>query len=380
MRLPRLRKSLVALLLGVFSLLCAVIVGNRAYRRAIEETHKHYYRNYLEQAEMLAAVVTLMDDEPDDAVAEAIKTVWKSSKDRPKDAALCVLDQDMRHVLHVFNDHIEKHLHHSEPQEKKILATRIKMLLGDEQVYAGPYTSLDGEEQMAVFVSIPIKNWFVFIHRAKSLLIAEIHAEMQPWVIGFVVVCGVLMPGSLTFLYLVFRRSEILRSETEQSLKESQRKYQAIFEQTISCVFVCELLFDENGNPNDYVILEANSATELNLGRTVSDVCNRKISEFIPASDVREVIEVYAGVIEEQKPVRFEKYFPFKDQYLEIEACPMGGRMFALLITDVGKRKGVEAELVEKEMLLRSIIEGTEDAVFVKDLQGKILAGQLRRS
>ena len=363
----------MALLLGVFSLLCALIVGYGAYRRAIEETHNYYCRNYLERAKILASIVTLMEDEPDNVVAEAIETVWRSSTNYPKDAVLCLIDQDMRHLLHISGNHIESHSHHSQPQEKKLLATRIKALLGGKRFYVGPYTSLDGEEQIAAFVSIPTKNWFVVIHLSKPLLISEVRSGMQPWVIGFLVICGVLMPGSLALLYRVFRRSEILRCKTEDSLRESRRKYQAIFEQTISCVFVCELLFDVNGNPDDYIILEANSATELNLGRTVADVCNRKISEFLPAGDVKAVIDVYAEVVEKQKPVRFEMYFAFKDQYLEIEACPMGGRMFALLITDVGKRKRVETKLAEKEMLLSSIIEGTEDAVFVKDLQGKYL-------
>jgi len=142
---------------------------------------------------------------------------------------------------------------------------------------------------------------------------------------------------------------------TEQALRESERKYRHLFEYMVTGFALHEMILDESGRPVDFRILEINPAFEKLTGVRFEDVQGRTIREVKPeVSPAR--IECYGKVALTGEPVSFEDYHVTLDRYYEMLAYSPQKGQFALIVSDITARKKAEAELIRSEQKIRDIL------------------------
>ncbi len=131
----------------------------------------------------------------------------------------------------------------------------------------------------------------------------------------------------------------------------------------------------------DGELILANPAFSRLLGFSVEDLLGRAIVDLTPDHWTEVTRDVQHRLLQDGQAIRFEKEYRARDGRLvpvELVADLFrdeSGRPIAIsgLITDLSERKQMEAALVAAERRARALFEGINDAVFVHDLEGRIL-------
>lgn len=134
------------------------------------------------------------------------------------------------------------------------------------------------------------------------------------------------------------------RKLAEEALKKSEEKFRSLYANMIDGSALHSLVFDEKGNPVDYVIRDINPAFETQLGISRESVINKTSKE---AYDVSEppYFDIYSRVALTENPEVFETYFAPLDKYFSISVyCPFKGS-FATIFENITDRKKAEQEL-----------------------------------
>jgi PAS domain S-box-containing protein len=185
---------------------------------------------------------------------------------------------------------------------------------------------------------------------------------LQPWgILG----SGLLTTGFLSvFIFLIIRRTvrtqqfadqlvkakealereAAMRAQTEQTLRESERRYRSLFENMLEGFAYCEMIY-ENGQPRDFVYLDVNAAFEKLTGLT--DVVGKRATEVIPGlrENYPELIETYARVSRGGEPERFEAHSELFGGWLFVTAYGAGQDAFIAVFDNITERKQHEREM-----------------------------------
>ena len=97
------------------------------------------------------------------------------------------------------------------------------------------------------------------------------------------------------------------RKLTEEALRQSERQFRALFETMTEGVALHELIYDSEGTPIDYVILEVNPAYEIQTGGSAAIVRGRRWTEILGISEPP-YFEIYKRVATTGEPAQFETY------------------------------------------------------------------------
>jgi len=144
------------------------------------------------------------------------------------------------------------------------------------------------------------------------------------------------------------------RKRTEEVIRTSEAKYRSLFENMVEGFALYELLYDEQGRPCDWRVLEVNDAYTRNTGIERQRIAGRRVSELFPAA-VPEYLPIFAHVVESQKPADFDTYSKYVDRHLHVVAYPAGGNFFASIIEDIGVRKQSQLERDVSILFLRMV-------------------------
>lgn len=176
---------------------------------------------------------------------------------------------------------------------------------------------------------------------------------------------------------LCIARDMTERKRIENALKESEQKYRAIFENTGT-----PLLFAEE----DTTISLMNKELEKVLGYPRTEIeGKRKWTEFIGNKDDLDRMTEYnrlRRVGPSAAPICYEFQAVtgrgrVRDMVVTVSLLPDKNQTLAALM-DVTERKKAEQSLKESEEALRTIFENVHDAIFVHDLQGRVLDANRR--
>lgn len=138
--------------------------------------------------------------------------------------------------------------------------------------------------------------------------------------------------------------TELERQQAEGALRESEAKYRSLFESIDEGFCICEMLFDESGQPQDYRFLEVNSVFEALTG--LKQATGKTARELLPNLEAS-WFEIYGGVVQTGKPVRFEQQSAVMNRWFDVNAFCLGephSKQFGILFANISDRKHLEQE------------------------------------
>lgn len=126
----------------------------------------------------------------------------------------------------------------------------------------------------------------------------------------------------------------------------------------------------------DGYLKQINPAFEKTLGWTSKELKAKPFVEFVHPEDVEATIrEVERNILRGDKTIAFENRYRCKDgsyKWLMWKATPVPSMQLTYAVArDITERKLSEAAILESYNLLQIVIEGTEDIIFLKDLEGR---------
>lgn len=116
---------------------------------------------------------------------------------------------------------------------------------------------------------------------------------------------------------------------------------------------VVELIYDNDGNPVDYLIREVNPVIERILSRKKVEILGKRAREVFGTVE-NFWIEVFALVDKTGNPVRFRHFSMIFNKWFEIYAWKSGQKNVEAIITDISERRRLEEKLENEEQRSRS--------------------------
>jgi len=169
----------------------------------------------------------------------------------------------------------------------------------------------------------------------------------------------------------------------DTELRDAKEKYFSLFANMIDGFAYCEMIFDEQGKPVDFVYLEINDAFERLTGLKRENVIGRKVSEAIPGTRQAnpEIFDIYGRVAKTGKPERFELFFKPLSIWLYISVYSPSSGYFAAVFENITERKQLQERLEEKaceveEYATRMEQLAEERALKLKDAERMAAIGQ----
>jgi PAS domain S-box-containing protein len=147
------------------------------------------------------------------------------------------------------------------------------------------------------------------------------------------------------------------QKRAEEALRKSEEKFQSLYMNMIDGAALHELTYNDQGVPEDYVIIEINPAFEKQLDISRDTVIGKTSREAYGVAEPP-YLEIYARVALTGEPKVFETYFPPLAKHFSISAfCPHKGS-FATVFEDITERKRADEALQQanKQLNLLSSI------------------------
>jgi PAS domain S-box-containing protein len=148
------------------------------------------------------------------------------------------------------------------------------------------------------------------------------------------------------------------KKKAEENLRLSEEKYRSLFENMINGYAYCQMIFDQKGEPTDFMYLEINDAFEKLTGLKRENVVGRKVSEAIPGTKEAnpEIFEIYGRVTQTGKPESFEVFFKPLSIWLNISVYGPKKDYFVAIFENITKRKELEQELNSYNQRLAEVV------------------------
>jgi PAS domain S-box-containing protein len=163
------------------------------------------------------------------------------------------------------------------------------------------------------------------------------------------------------------------RKQAEEVLRESEHRYRSLFENMLGGFAYCQMLYDKQERPVDFVYLEVNRAFEGLTG--LRNVAGKPVSEVIPGIKELspEVFEIYGRVAATGKPEKFEFDFKSFNQWLSVSVYSTKKGFFVATFENITERKQAEAALQASQKQLRQIFEASPNVTSVFQMEGQDL-------
>lgn len=145
----------------------------------------------------------------------------------------------------------------------------------------------------------------------------------------------------------------------------------------VGALHVGQVIFDAQGKPKDYVILDVNVVFAGLLGRPREDIVGKRGSEVFSAFDP-DVVERYLEFIANEKIPRFEVRSTTLDRWYAVVKARLGteGKLIIAAV-DITERKEMERQIQKRKDLFRAVNDNSLDSFSILapicDAEGNIV-------
>lgn len=175
--------------------------------------------------------------------------------------------------------------------------------------------------------------------------------------------------GDIVGAVLVFR-DITAQYRLANELRESERQFQELFNNSISGLAIHEIVLDQQGRPVDYVFIKCNRAFETHTGLKLKDTLGKRATQVYPGIEKTHLIATYGKVALTGEPVSFEIFFEPAQRHFQVTACQVGPRRFAAIFSDISAQKQHETALRENARRLEELLE--EKEVLLRELHHRV--------
>ncbi|HRZ58033.1 MAG TPA: GAF domain-containing protein [Candidatus Paceibacterota bacterium] len=156
------------------------------------------------------------------------------------------------------------------------------------------------------------------------------------------------------------------RKQAEDALHESERRFRDLFNNSLSGIALHEIVVNGQGEPIDYIFLEANPAFETQTGTRVADILGRRATEVYPGVEASGLIHTYGEVALGGQPISLDSFFEPLRRHYHISAFQVGRGRFAAVFNDVTQRVLHEREIERLGLLYATLSQINQAIVRVK--------------
>lgn len=230
-------------LLSAGLIAAALLIGYISYKYSFKMMEKSYQTFYLNKAQMIVKAAEPFLGASDSELLKALDRYWQAAADKPADEYICVVDEKGNLLLHTAKPKTVGNYagDNSILGGPEVTEKRLCDLVDAQKNYVGKYISSAGHNQIAAFEAIPEKKWMLGVHRSFSALNKEIEDGFRPLLYGFIVVCGLLMPISLFFLFRTYSAAQRKQIASEHALRDSEQRYQSLVDTMPQCLYRTDL-------------------------------------------------------------------------------------------------------------------------------------------
>ncbi len=162
------------------------------------------------------------------------------------------------------------------------------------------------------------------------------------------------------------------RKKAEEALKESENRYHSLFDNMTEGFAYCKMLYDDSGQPLDFVYLEVNHSFERLTG--LKGVVGKKVTEVIPGirETDPELFRIYGRVATECGTDRLEFYVEALKEWFSLSVyCPQK-EYFVAIFDVITERRKIQDELRRMNVELEQRV--TERTAELRNLQAHVEA------
>ena len=157
------------------------------------------------------------------------------------------------------------------------------------------------------------------------------------------------------------------RKEAADRLQESEAHFHSLFNNMAEGVALHVVVFDANGAPINYRIVDANPRFEQITGVNKADIAGKLATEAYSVADPPYSAE-YFRVALRHEPYLFETYFPPMQKHFAISVVPWGTNGFATIFQDITEHKQAEQALQESAAYIQAIMDNLPIGIAVNSV------------
>ncbi len=158
------------------------------------------------------------------------------------------------------------------------------------------------------------------------------------------------------------KRSVQLLIDNKYEVNDSEKKYRALYDNSINGIAFHEIVYDSYNKPINYIITDVNPSYETILSLKKNDVVN-KLATKAYNTESPPYLEIYSKVAETTESASFSVFFEPLNKHFKISAFSYEKGKFITIFDDITKQKQAEQKLMQSEVQLKTLNQELEQRV-----------------
>jgi len=159
------------------------------------------------------------------------------------------------------------------------------------------------------------------------------------------------------------------RLRAKEALTKSEDRFAALFSNMLNGAALHQIICNDKGEPEDYIILAANPAFEHHLGISRESVLGKTSREAYGVSEPP-YLDIYAKAALTNSAETFETWFAPLEKHFSISVYSPEKNRFVTIFEDITEKKQAEAKVKESAEKFRALVETSPDMIWEIDCSG----------